>query len=189
MDGLRPVVPADDRAQIHVAQRLDQRHLGKYFTRSHAVAAVGITESLLTIIYSVAVGLSVGTTAIVSRRIGEKNPEGASRAAGQAILAGFSVSIVISLIGIFLAEDLLRLMGASGEVIKIGHSYTGIMLGGNIVIVLLFIINAIFRSSGDAAVSMRVLWLANIINIILLILYSIITLLSESGMQKGTFEM
>lgn len=134
---------------------------------AHAVAAVGITESLLTIIYSVAVGLAVGTTAIVSRRIGEKNREGASKAAIQAIIAGFVISVFISLIGIFFASDLLKLMGASKDVIEIGHSYAGIMLGGNLVIVFLFIINAIFRSSGDAAVSMRVLWLANIINIIL----------------------
>jgi len=109
----------------------------------------------------------VGTTAIVSRRIGEKNREGASTAAAQAIIVGFLISVVISFIGIFFAKDLLNLMGASPDVIKIGSSYTGIMLAGNLVIVFLFIINAIFRSSGDAAVSMRVLWLANIINIIL----------------------
>ncbi len=134
---------------------------------AHAVAAVGITESLMTLVYAVSFGLSTATTAMVSRRIGEKKPEAAGVAAAQGILAGFFASFVIAQAGLFLPSFLLKAMGASPDVVEIGASYTGIMLGGNIVIMLLFIINAIFRSAGDAAISMRVLWLGNMINIIL----------------------
>jgi len=129
---------------------------------AEAVATVGITESLMTIIYAVGIGLSVGTTALVARRIGEKRPEEASVAAVQAIITGIVVSLGFSLVGIFFAKDLLRLMGASEETVQMGYMYPAIMLGGNMVIMLLFIINAVFRSSGDAALSMRVLWFANI---------------------------
>ena len=134
---------------------------------AEAIATVGITESLMTIIYSISIGLSVGTTALVSRRIGEKRPEEASVAAVQAIFVGIVVSLLFSAIGIFFVKDLLRLMGASQETVEMGYMYPAIMLGGNGVIMLLFIINAVFRSSGDAAISMRVLWFANILNIIL----------------------
>jgi len=134
---------------------------------AEAIATVGITESLMTIIYAISIGLSVGTTALVSRRIGEKRPEEASVAAVQAIFTGLVVSLVFSSAGIFFAKDLLRLMGASAETVEMGYMYPAIMLGGNGVIMLLFIINAVFRSSGDAAISMRVLWFANILNIIL----------------------
>lgn len=134
---------------------------------SDAVATVGITESLMTIIYSIAIGLSTATTAIVSRRIGEKRPKDASVAAVQAVIVGFGTSLVFSFIGIFYAKDLLILMGASPEIVNEGYMYPAIMLGSNAVIMLLFIMNAVFRSSGDAAISMRVLVFANIINIIL----------------------
>ena len=132
-----------------------------------AVATVGITESLLTIIYSIGMGLAVATTAIVSRRIGEKNPDGASVAAVQAIITGLVVSLFIAIPGILFAKTFLKAMGAAPEIVASGYRYTGIMLGGNTIIMLLFIINAIFRSAGDAAISMRVLWMANLFNIIL----------------------
>ena len=132
-----------------------------------AVATVGITESLLTIIYSIGMGLAVATTALVSRRIGEKNPDGASVAAVQAIITGLVVSLFIAIPGILFASSFLRAMGAAPDIVESGNTYTRIMLGGNTIIMLLFIINAIFRSAGDAAISMRVLWLANLFNIIL----------------------
>jgi len=132
-----------------------------------AVATVGITESLLTVIYALAVGFSVGTTALISRRIGEKNSEGAAVGAVQAILAGIMMAVVIGVTGAVFSKDFLRLMGATPDIVESGYMYTRIMMGGNIVIMLLFIINAVFRSAGDAAISMRVLWIANIINIIL----------------------
>jgi len=132
-----------------------------------AIATVGITESLLTIIYSIGMGLSMATTALVSRRIGEKKPYRASVAAVQAIIAGAFVSILIGIPGMIFAKDLLRLMGANSNIIENGYWYPTIALGSNIIIMLLFIINAVFRSSGDAALSMRILYLANIVNIIL----------------------
>lgn len=134
---------------------------------AEAIATVGITESLMTIVYSLAVGLSTATTALVSRRIGEKNPDGAAVAAVQSVIAGIAVSCVISVPGVLYAPKILSLMGATADVVKTYSSYTSIMLGANIIIMLLFIINAVFRSAGDAAISMRVLWLANCINIVL----------------------
>ncbi|MCD4732528.1 MAG: MATE family efflux transporter, partial [Bacteroidales bacterium] len=134
---------------------------------AEAVATVGITESLVTIVYAIGIGLSMATTALVSRRIGEKNPEGAAKAAFQSIITGLFVSLMIAIPGIIYASELLQVMGASEEIYANMSSYTAIMLGGNAVIMLLFIINAVFRSAGDAAISMRVLWVANIINLIL----------------------
>ncbi len=132
-----------------------------------AVATVGLTESMITIIYAIAIGLGTATTSIVSRRIGEKNPDAASVAAIQAILTGFAISILIAIPGVIFASNLLGAMGASDQIVHKMSGYTRIMLGGNIVIMMLFIINAIFRSSGDAAVAMKVLWIGNIINIVL----------------------
>ena len=132
-----------------------------------AVAAVGTTELILTIIYSVAMGLGMGATAMVSRRIGESNQEGATVAATQAIYIGLFSIVVFTIVGLFFYEDLLALLGASKEVIAIGSGYTQLMLGGNIVIVLLFLINGIFRGAGNAAIAMRALILANLLNIVL----------------------
>jgi putative MATE family efflux protein len=132
-----------------------------------AIATVGITESLITIVYAIGVGLSMATTAMVSRRIGEKDKKGAGRAAFQSIITGLFISVLISVPGVIFAEDLLRLMGASENIYSEMSSYTSIMLGGNAVIMLLFIINAVFRSAGDAAISMRILIVANGLNIIL----------------------
>jgi putative MATE family efflux protein len=132
-----------------------------------AIATVGITESMLTIIYAISIGLGTATTSIVSRRIGEKNPDAASTAAFQAILTGFVVSLLIGIPGAVYSDRLLGMMGASKPIVENMSGYTRIMLGGNVVIMMLFIINAIFRSAGDAAVAMKVLWIGNIINIIL----------------------
>ena len=134
---------------------------------SNAVATVGITESMVTIIYAIAIGLGTATTSLVSRRIGEKNPDAASVAAIQAILTGIVVSLLIGLPGALFSKKLLSMMGTSEIIVNSMSGYTRIMLGGNIVIMMLFIINAIFRSAGDAAVAMKVLWIGNIINICL----------------------
>ncbi|NVJ24049.1 MULTISPECIES: MATE family efflux transporter [Myxococcus] len=132
-----------------------------------AVATVGLTESLLTIIYAAAAGLSIGATALVSRRIGEKDPERAARTAVQAIGLGALLAIPISVAGVVFARPLMGLMGGSPWVLEQGVRYTQVMLGGMGSVLLLFLINAIFRGAGDAAIAMRVLWLANAINIVL----------------------
>jgi len=132
-----------------------------------AVATVGLTESMLAIVYTAAMGLSFGVTAMVARRIGEKKPQEAADAAVQGIALGVIMAVIIGVAGVVLAPTLLGVMGASPEVIASGHGYTRIMLGGNVVIVMIFLVNAIFRGAGDAAIAMRVLWLANSINIIL----------------------
>jgi putative MATE family efflux protein len=133
----------------------------------NAAATVGLTESFLTIIYSVAIGLSMAATAMVARRVGEKNPEGAAKAGAQALLLCVLISIALGIAGFFLAETILEFMGASAELIAMGKTYTRIMLTGNVVIMLLFLINGIFRGAGDAMIAMKSLWLANICNIIL----------------------
>jgi putative MATE family efflux protein len=132
-----------------------------------AVATVGLTESLITIVYAISLGLATATTSMVSRRIGEKNHDKASRTAFQAILTGIVISLIIGIPGAIYAGDLLDLMGASSAITSRMSGYASIMLGGNTVIMLLFIINAIFRSAGDAVIAMRVLWVGNIINILL----------------------
>ncbi len=134
---------------------------------SDAVATVGITESVMTVVYAIGVGLAMATTALVSRRIGEKKKKEAGVVAFQAILIGVTISVFIAIPGLLFAGPFLKLMGATDKMATEGFLFPAIMFGGNIVIMLLFIINAVFRSSGDAAVSMRVMWFANIINIIL----------------------
>src|SRR5262249_26757541 len=132
-----------------------------------AMATVGLTESLLTLIYAIAIGLSIGATATVARRIGERDRDGAARAAVQAVFLGLLVAFVIALIAAPLAPRLLRVMGAAPSVIQRGVWFTRIMLGCNATVVMLLMINGIFRGAGDAAIAMRVLWLANALNIVL----------------------
>jgi MATE family, multidrug efflux pump len=132
-----------------------------------AVAAVGLTESMLYIIYAICMGLGIGATALVARRIGERDPEGAARTAVQAIILGVFVAAIIGITGLTMAPVFLHLLGASPEVLAVGSTYTRIVLGGNIVIMMLYMINAVFRGAGDAAIAMRVLWFANFMNIVL----------------------
>jgi putative MATE family efflux protein len=132
-----------------------------------AVATVGFTESLLTLLYSVALGLSIATTATVARRIGEKNREAAGEVAAQAMILGFAIALALGISGAIFAPDLLRIMGASPSVIASGTGYTRAIYGGSGTVLLLFLLNGVFRGSGDAAIAMRVLWTANIINIVL----------------------
>ena len=132
-----------------------------------AVATVGLTESLLVLIYTVAIGLGIGASAMVARRIGEHDPENAATTAIQALVLGGCIAAVIGIFGAGLAPQLLGLMGASTEVIDHGVNYTRLMLGGNVVVMLLFLGNAVFRGAGDGAIAMRALWLANGVNILL----------------------
>jgi len=134
---------------------------------ANAVATVGLTESMLSIVFAVGMGLSLSTTAMVARRIGEKDPEGAADAAVQAIFLGFVVSLLIGLPCLVYAPNLLRLMGGTPEIVAIGSGYTRICLGGSCAVLLLFLNNAIFRGAGDAAIAMRLLWVSNIINLVL----------------------
>ena len=132
-----------------------------------AVATVGLTEAMITLLYAIAIGLSMGTTALIARRIGEKDTNAASLVAGQAIWIGLVVSVVVGLVGIFYAKNILMLMGADEAVLETGESYTRIMFGSCFTIVFLFLINAIFRGACDASIAMRALTLANCINIVL----------------------
>ncbi len=132
-----------------------------------AVTAVGLTETFTTIVYSIAIGISIAATAMVSRRIGEKNKDGAAKAAFQAIVLGVIASFMIGIFGYHFAPDILAFMGANEAVVEIGVNYTRIILSTNIVIALLFILNGIFRGIGDAVIAMYALWIANILNMIL----------------------
>jgi putative MATE family efflux protein len=133
----------------------------------NAIAVVGYTESMITMVYSLSIGLSTAATAIIARRVGEKEMSGASKAAIQALLISLFVSAIISFFGVIYAEKMLAFMGATPEVIEEGLAFTKIMFGFNIVIVLLFLINGIFRGAGNAALAMKSLWIASIFNIIL----------------------
>ena len=137
-------------------------HLG-----ADAVATVGLTESMMTIIYTAAMGLSIGATALVARRTGEQDPEGAAVAAGQSIFVGLGVAAAIAVAAAPFAPSLLRVMGASEDLIRTGSGFTRLMLAGNVTVLLLFLQNAVFRGAGDAATAMRVLILGNVLNIIL----------------------
>jgi len=133
----------------------------------NAIATVGLTESVITIVYSIAIGLSTAATAIVARRIGEKNPEDAAHAGAQSLIVALIATLVLSIAGVVYAGDILTFMGASKEVVAEGTIFTRIMFGGSMAIILLFLINGIFRGAGDAAMAMKSLWIASIINIIL----------------------
>ncbi len=132
-----------------------------------AVATVGLTESMMIVVYTLAMGLSISGTAVVARRIGEKDADGAGRAAVQAILLGALIATAVAITGALMAPTLLRFMGAGDDVLATGTMFTRVMLGGSATAFLLFVVNATFRGAGDAAVSMRVMWLANGINIAL----------------------
>ncbi|MCB0423538.1 MAG: MATE family efflux transporter [Mangrovimonas sp.] len=133
----------------------------------NAVATIGLTESVITLVYAVAIGLSMAATAIVARRVGEKDLEGASQAAVQVILLGIVVSLLVSVIGVFYAKEILGLMGAEPDLISEGYGYTQVLIGGNVTIMLLFLINAIFRGAGNASIAMWTLVLSNGLNIVL----------------------
>lgn len=139
--------------------------LGKVST--NAVATVALTESVIMIVYAVAIGLSMSATAMVARRVGEQKPKEASVAAVQALILAFSVSLIFSIIGLVFPKEILALMGGEQDLIEEGYRYTMIMLAGNLTVTFLFLINAIFRGAGDASIAMRALWLANGLNIIL----------------------
>ncbi|MES2691877.1 MAG: MATE family efflux transporter [Verrucomicrobiota bacterium] len=132
-----------------------------------AVAVIGFTESVMTLIYAVAIGISFAATAIVSRRIGEKDPERAAQAAGQILLIGVTLSAILGVGLSFFAEEILVLMGADAATVALGTNFARVMLGGNMTVFMIFLINAIFRGAGDAVIAMRTLWLANALNIAL----------------------
>lgn len=142
---------------------IDAYFLGK--VSNAAATTAGLVEVVATIIYSLAIGISIAATAMIARRIGEKKPEAAAETATQVILLSVAVSIVLGFLGVYFAEDILRLMGAEEEVVQVGIGYTKILLGFNVVIILLFVLNGIFRGAGDAFIAMNSLWLANLINI------------------------
>jgi putative MATE family efflux protein len=137
-------------------------HLG-----SDAIAIVGITESVMALIYAVAIGISIAGSAVVARRIGEKDPEAAAEAAGQVILLGIALSTVLGAVLSYFAGDILELMGGDAKLVAQGTDFARIMFGGNATVFLIFLINSVFRGAGDAVLAMRTLWLANALNIVL----------------------
>ncbi|HET8548113.1 MAG TPA: MATE family efflux transporter [Bryobacteraceae bacterium] len=134
---------------------------------ANAIATVGLTESMLTLVFAVAIGVSMSTTAMVARRIGEKDPRAAATAAVQAIVLGVVLAVLMGVPGYWLAPRLLELMGAPADLVATGKQYTALVLGGSITVLLLFLNNAIFRGAGDASIAMRVLWFSNLINMAL----------------------
>lgn len=146
---------------------VDLYFVGHLENSSYAVQTVGLTESVLSIIYSIAIGMSMAATAVVARRVGEKNPEAASKAGMQAIIVAVAVNVLIAVLGFIYATDILMLMGSSKASAEYGTDFMRIMMGGSFVIMLLFLFNGIFRGAGNAAIAMKSLWVANICNIIL----------------------
>jgi putative MATE family efflux protein len=156
-----------EMAMESVFALVDLYFVGHLHNSSHAIQTVGLTESVLTIIYSLAIGMSMAATAVVARRVGEKDPEAAGKAGMQAIFIAVTFNILISIVGLVYAKDILLIMGASAETAEHGTTFMRIMMGGSVIIVLLFLINGIFRGAGNAAIAMKSLWIANIANIIL----------------------
>ncbi len=156
-----------EMAMESVFALVDLYFVGHLEHSSHAIQTVGLTESVLTIMYSIAIGMSMAATAVVARRVGEKNPEAAGHSGIQAILVAGALTILLSILGMIYASDILLLMGASAETAAHGTTFTRISMGSGIVIMLLFLINGIFRGAGNAAIAMKSLWIANICNIAL----------------------
>ncbi|MGZ3752853.1 MAG: MATE family efflux transporter [Mucilaginibacter sp.] len=156
-----------EMAMESVFALVDLFFVGHLHNSSYAIQTVGLTESCLTIIYSLAVGMSMAATAIVARRIGEQDPVAAAKAGMQTVTIALLLNLVIGISGFYFAANILSLMGASAETVKLGTNFTRIMMAESIIIVLLFLVNGIFRGAGNAAIAMRSLWIANIANIIL----------------------
>ncbi|MDB5133803.1 MAG: family efflux transporter [Mucilaginibacter sp.] len=156
-----------EMAMESVFALVDLYFVGHLRHSSYAIQTVGLTESVLTIIYSLAIGMSMAATAIVARRIGEQNPVAAAKAGMQAVTIAVLINLVIGIAGFYFATNILTIMGASAETAKLGTNFTRIMMAESIIIVLLFLINGIFRGAGNAAIAMKSLWIANIANIIL----------------------
>ncbi|HEX8577442.1 MAG TPA: MATE family efflux transporter [Flavobacterium sp.] len=156
-----------EMAMESVFALVDLYFVGHLENSSFAIQTVGLTESVLTVIYSLAIGISMATTAVVARRIGEKDPIAAAKSGMQSLLIAITITIVISILGVFFGTEILLLMGASPAAAVHGTPFIQIMMGGSMVIMLLFLINGIFRGAGNAAIAMKSLWIANIANIIL----------------------
>ena len=156
-----------EMAMESVFALVDLYFVGHLENSSFAVQTVGLTESVLAVVYSIAIGMSMAATAVVARRVGEKDPEAASRAGMQAVIIAIAVNAVIAVVGFIFATDILVLMGSSRVSAEYGTNFTRIMMGGSFVIMLLFLFNGIFRGAGNAAIAMKSLWIANICNIIL----------------------
>ncbi|AYZ34245.1 MATE family efflux transporter [Chryseobacterium indologenes] len=156
-----------EMAMESVFALVDLYFVGHLKESGFAIQTVGLTESVLSIMYSIAIGMSMAATALVARRIGEKNPEQASRSAAQVLLVSFAITFILSLLGVLYAEEILILMGSRPEAASYGKNFTRIMMGSSTIIMLLFLINGIFRGAGNAMIAMKSLWIANIANIIL----------------------
>lgn len=156
-----------EMAMESVFALVDLYFVGHLEHSSHAIQTVGLTESVLTIMYSIAIGMSMAATAVVARRIGEKDPEAAGHSGIQAIIISSVITVVLSIAGMIYASDILLLMGASRETAAHGVLFTRISMGSGVVIILLFLINGIFRGAGNAAIAMQSLWIANTGNILL----------------------
>jgi putative MATE family efflux protein len=156
-----------EMAMESVFALVDLYFVGHLPHSSYAIQTVGLTESVLTIIYSLAVGMSMAATAIVARRVGERDHVAAAKAGMQAVTIAVLINLIIGIAGFYFATNILTLMGASAETAKLGTNFTRIMMGESLIIVLLFLINGIFRGAGNAAIAMRSLWIANMANIVL----------------------